>query len=78
MNENKAWLYLTNHFLSARLPVPEIYAHSDDFQYFLLEDLGDISLFDLLGNISQSEKIVFFKKAIQALIKFQVDGIKGT
>lgn len=76
VNENKAWLYFTKHFLTAGLPVPDIYAQSKDFQYFLLEDLGDVSLFDLLGTISQSEKIVFLKKAIQLLIRFQVEGIK--
>ncbi|HEY9114769.1 MAG TPA: RNase adapter RapZ [Bacteroidales bacterium] len=75
--ENQAWLYFSKHFHSIGLPVPEIFAQSEDFQYFLLEYLGDETLFDLLGKIPEQEKIVYFKKAISALIRFQVDGIKG-
>jgi len=75
--ENQAWLYFTKHFLSIGLPVPEIFSQSEDFQYFLLEDLGDETLFNLLGKLSEQEKIFYFKKAISALIRFQVDGIKG-
>lgn len=76
-NENQAWFYFTKHFISIGLPVPEIFAQSADFQYFLLQDLGDKTLFDLLGKISEPEKIIYFKKAISALISFQVDGMKG-
>jgi len=76
VNENKAWFYFTKHFRLLGLPVPEIFSQSEDFQYFLLQDLGDATLFDLLGKISEQEKTIYFKKAISTLISFQVDGIK--
>lgn len=75
--ENKAWVFLTDHFRRKNLPVPEIFAQSDDFQFFLMEDLGDISLFNLLEKISDQEKLTYFKKAIKALIRFQIDGKEG-
>ena len=77
IEENKAWAYFTNHFLEAGLQVPFILAQSENFQYFLLQDLGDISLFDLLEKIPEKEKIEYYKKAILALIRFQVDGKEG-
>lgn len=48
IEENKAFLYLDNHFHQKGLPVPEILDVSDNGMEYLVEDLGDTSLFSLL------------------------------
>ncbi len=60
--ENRAFVLLARHFREKGLPVPEIYACSDDFSCYLQEDLGNVALFDALaegrrnGNYSEQEK----------------------
>ena len=46
--ENRAFLYMAKHFTEKGLPVPQIYAQSDDGMAYLQEDLGDISLFQAI------------------------------
>lgn len=46
--ENEAFIAIARQMLNQGLPVPEIYAISDDRMRYLQEDLGDTSLFDLL------------------------------
>ena len=59
------------------LSVPEMFAHDDSFRYFLLEDLGNTSLFDMVAKGFDEETRGYYKKVIRDLIKFQVEGIKG-
>jgi len=77
IKENKAWYSFSKHFRSQGLSVPEIIAHDDSFTYFLLEDLGNTSLFNLLAEGFNEEAAGYYKKVIRDLIKFQVEGIKG-
>ena len=46
--ENRAFLYIAKHFKEKKLPVPQVYAQSDDGMAYLQEDLGDISLFQAI------------------------------
>ena len=48
--ENKAFLSFTRHFLSKGLLVPKVYEENLDENVYLLEDLGDTSLFSFLNN----------------------------
>lgn len=48
--ENHAFLYLTDKFNQAGLPVPKVLAVSDDEMVYLQEDLGAENLFDRLRN----------------------------
>jgi len=52
--ENKAFVYMSSHFLNKGLPVPEVYHFSDDGLYYLQEDLGDTLLFDAISKGRQS------------------------
>ena len=47
-DENEAFIAIARQMFSQGLPVPKIYAISDDRMRYLQEDLGDTSLFDLL------------------------------
>ena len=54
--ENEAFIAIARQMLSQGLPVPEIYAISDDSMRYLQEDLGDTSLFDLLMEANRRGK----------------------
>ncbi len=48
IDENHAFIYLSKHFRKRQLPVPEVFAVSDDGMRYLQQDLGPTSLFDAL------------------------------
>ena len=60
--ENVAFWTIARHFREKGLQVPKVYAHSDDFMYYLQEDLGNDILYQRLaagrdkGGYSQDEK----------------------
>ena len=77
VKENAAFFSLTKHFRSQGIPVPEVYVVSSDQKKYLLEDLGDTTLFDFLVKVREkegfSEKIINeYKKALKLLPKLQV------
>ena len=79
--ENLAFLTLTRIFLDTGLPVPRIYAEDQQAGVYLLEDLGDTTLFSLLpgsGQINDFEEhiIDLYKKTIRLLPVFQFDAAR--
>ncbi|MCM1489801.1 MAG: phosphotransferase [Muribaculum sp.] len=48
-SEAKCFVNLARNFYGADLEVPQIYSFSDDYHFYLQEDLGDVSLFSVLG-----------------------------
>lgn len=80
--ENAAFLYMANHFLRKGLPVPEVYAQTDDQMYYIQQDLGDTLLFKaiekgrLTHQFSEEEKILL-KKTMRLLAKVQFRGAEG-
>lgn len=77
VSENIAHYSFTLHFRSKGLNVPEIYAKDNSYRYFLLQDLGDISLFAKLDDFDKDQLLITYKKVIDQLLKFQIEGIKG-
>lgn len=82
VEENRAFCYLSDHFASAGLPMPALYAVSEDMCSYIQEDLGDELLFDALerGRVSgkySPEEILLLKKTISALPKIQYEGAEG-
>ena len=76
INENIAHLSFTVHFESLELSVPQIYTRDNSYKYFLMQDLGDITLFDMLS-VNRTKALEYYKKAIVGLVKFQTEGILG-
>ncbi|MBN2635085.1 MAG: phosphotransferase, partial [Prolixibacteraceae bacterium] len=77
IKENTAFLSFTIHFLNNDLPVPEVYSVSSDFKSYLLEDLGNVTLFDFLSetraNEGFSETIISeYYKVLKVLPKIQI------
>ncbi|MGM9705142.1 MAG: phosphotransferase [Prevotella sp.] len=83
VDENHAFVYLTEHFNRRRLPVPKILAVSDDETRYLQTDLGTVSLFDALsggrqsgGRYNQREKALLID-TIRQLPNIQMRGARG-
>jgi aminoglycoside/choline kinase family phosphotransferase len=80
--ENDAFVGFTEHFLKKNLPVPEVYCYMPEKNIYFLRDLGDINLYTWLHNkpdISDfdDETIKLYRKILDKLILFQMQGIKG-
>jgi aminoglycoside/choline kinase family phosphotransferase len=80
--ENKAFIEFSKHFAECGLPVPEIYTEDPDKDIYLLEDLGDITLFSFLSEIhgerAFDDKVVpMYKKVIDMLPRFQIQAGKS-
>jgi aminoglycoside/choline kinase family phosphotransferase len=77
--ENRAFLGFTEHFRNTGLNVPAILAQHSDGNIYLLEDLGDVSLFSMLGDFENgvSENIEdIYRQSLVQLIQFQIEGGK--
>jgi aminoglycoside/choline kinase family phosphotransferase len=69
--ENNTFFYFSQVFAKYKLPVPEILAKSRDKQYYLLQDLGDVSLFHMLEKEGHTDHVKnLFKKSIDKLVRF--------
>jgi aminoglycoside/choline kinase family phosphotransferase len=75
--ENETFIYFSQHFYTHQLPVPEIYALSDDKTLYLQQDLGDISLLNRLEAEGFTPGIYeLFKKSLHQLALLQIKGHK--
>lgn len=69
LKEARAFVELSQIFRDNEIPVPEVYGYSEDFKYYIEEDLGDNSLFDSIKNERDvSEQI---KETMQILARMQ-------
>ena len=80
-NETKAFLAFTNHFRQLGLNVPEIYAHDDSNNCYLISDLGDTSLLDHLeqnriDGYPSEKTFELYRQAVAELPLFQVHACK--
>lgn len=80
-DENTAFLTICRHLHSAGIPVPEIYAVSDDGMYYLLQDLGDATLFDVLGECRKTgtydSALGILEETLETLPAIQFKGADG-
>lgn len=79
--ENLAFIEFTKHFRKYGLKVPEIYDEDMVENIYLLQDLGDITLFDFIqkerAQNGFSEKLVnVYKRILTELPKFQIPAAK--
>lgn len=80
--ENRAFIYLSTHLRKQGLPVPEVYGHTDDYAYYLQEDLGDLLLFDALAEARKNGKYTeqdyfLLQKTIRLLPVLQFRGAEN-
>lgn len=73
--ENEAFIYFARHFQNKDLHVPEVIAVSEDRTIYLQEDLGSISLLDVLEEKSfTNESYELFRQSLHQLARVQVLG----
>ena len=54
-DENRAFIAMAGHFRLKGIPVPEVYAASDDAVAYIQEDVGDVALFGMIGSEASEE-----------------------
>ena len=54
-DENRAFIAMAAHFRLKGIPVPEVYAASDDAVAYIQEDVGDVALFGMIGSEASEE-----------------------
>lgn len=70
-SESNSFLYFSKVFKKNHVAVPEVLVTSSDKRYYIQEDLGTESLFDILQNEGHTERVKsLFKKAIDDLVRF--------
>lgn len=78
IKENETFIYFSRQFNGSRLAVPEILAVSEDRQYYLQEDFGDVSLLNRLEAEGFTPAIYeLFRKSLASLAELQVKGHQG-
>ena len=83
IEENIAFITYTKHFTKQGLNVPQLYAVAADKMTYIIEDLGETTLYNFLSNhpISNSENsttiISTYHSVIDELIRIQLNGAKG-
>ena len=80
--ENNAFIGFTEHFRKQGLAVPEIYCYLPDKHIYLMQDLGDITLFNYLSRLKEKDDsvdqiLVLYKNVIDHLVRFQLYGGAG-
>jgi len=82
--ENRAFLSFARAFRSIDLPVPEVFCEDQEAGVWILEDLGDTTLFKHLTQLREGlpadefpqEAEALYRKALTALPRFQISGHK--
>ena len=79
VEENEAFFYLTEHFGNIDLPVPILLAVNGERNCYLQSDHGDETLFDhvqrdLKSGSYSPETISLYKKTLEQLVRFQMEG----
>lgn len=76
IRENRAFFSFATTFRSAYLPVPEVMAVSSDQRHYLLQDLGDVTLFSRIqesAGTKRDSKTPEFDKALLDLYRKVID-----
>ena len=70
--ENNSYFYFTELFRKHEINVPEVYKVGRERKYYLQQDLGNTSLFDLLMEEGHTDKVKdYFHKSVEQLVKLQ-------
>ncbi len=82
VDENKAFVEISRHFKSKGLNVPEVYAVSDDWEFYIQEDLGDDILFKATENGRNcgrfsAKELGLLKRTMELLPDLQFRGAEG-
>ena len=79
--ENVAFISFTKHFLKHNLKVPQLYAENLENDVYLMEDLGDKTLYSFITENRNDKQfdnklLKYYKSTLGELIKFQLKASK--
>ncbi|HPS71100.1 MAG TPA: aminoglycoside phosphotransferase, partial [Bacteroidales bacterium] len=82
VKENEAFFSFTDTFLKQQIHVPEILFIDPSRKYYLLQDLGNETLFSYLNQHRKSNQLsektlTYYKKVLQQLPLLQLSGQNG-
>ena len=78
IKENKTFIAFSNHFKQKNLPVPEILFTNDEVTTYLQQDLGAVSLLDILEKNGHNDYVFrLYKKSLYNLAQLQINGDEG-
>lgn len=70
--ENNSYFYFTDLFRKHSINVPEVFLTNKDRKYYLQQDLGTTSLFEMLMKEGQTKEVrQYFHKALEQLARLQ-------
>jgi len=77
VEENRVFFEMTRFFLAERIPVPRVHHVNSSETAYLLEDLGDTTLFSIItSKITHPENLpeikAYLKQAIRELVRIQI------
>ena len=80
-DENRAFLSFSRTFRETGLPVPEVYAADEKAGVWLLEDLGETTLFDRIKDARDpgsdefpASVLPLYRRVLEVLPRFQIEG----
>lgn len=70
--ENNSYFYFTELFRKHEINVPEVYKIGKERRYYLQQDLGSTSLFDMLMEKGHTDEVKeYFQRAVVQLVRLQ-------
>jgi aminoglycoside/choline kinase family phosphotransferase len=73
--ENETFIHHTKHFHQKKIAVPQIYIVSDNHEYYLQQDLGNVSLYSIIkANGITDEVKNYLKEVLKQLAYLQIKG----
>jgi len=73
--ENLAYLKIGKHLREKGLPVPEIHRFDFERGWFLMEDMGDVSLQE--WSLNNRNRVPLYRSLVEMLFRLQTEGIEG-
>lgn len=78
VTENDSYFLIGRHLKARGVPVPEIYVHCREEDWMLLEDVGDLSLAEVVaGAGNDAEILAWYRQALNILLTQQLYGRQG-
>jgi N-acetylmuramate 1-kinase len=63
-----------NFLETIAVDIPELYGDGSEFGLLLLEDVGDVPLWDAIAGADPEQIVALFSRAIEQLLRIQLDG----
>ncbi|MFH1124953.1 MAG: phosphotransferase [Pseudomonadota bacterium] len=73
--ENVAYLRIGTHLFEKGIPVPKIYRYDLMNGWFIMEDMGKISLQEAV--LGREDRLSLYEKVVEILFRLQTEGSKG-